>query len=241
MHNDPNEFVFKRKRKRLRRLDAQDTEAVAPLDQVGGAQLHSRLIPGIAVLPEPSTSSPAFPDNPEPPSPEASSENIITVETFLRCSVQTAPRTKQAVSDAVSLKKSRAYTHHRATERRTTRVRKVPKRPRESSRIAKTLFRAAVLTDGDPLDTLVDDARISHTRRPLKLVPFNKFATPFRPGQTDSVECSDLGHGEDPVLHTRRHGNASDVKQHHPTSHPRVPLYLVPLQEAEAAYSVMFP
>lgn len=235
---------MKRRRKRLRTLDAQETEAVVSLDQASDVGHHSGLIPEISVLPEPATSSPALPDDPEPPSPEASSENVLTVERFLRRSVQTVPRTKQAVPGAVSLRKSRAYTHQRPAERRATRVRKVTKvskRPRESSRIAKTLFRAAVLTDGDPLDTLVDGAGISLTRRPLKFVPFNKFTAPLGPEQTDSVEPSHFGRGEGPVPHTRRHGNTSDLKQHHHTSHPRVPLCLVPLREAEAAYSVMFP
>jgi hypothetical protein len=229
---------LKRKRRRLRTLDAQETEAVVTLNPASDVGHHSGLVPEISVLLEPATSSPAHPDNPEPPSPEASSENVLTVERFLRRSVQTDPRTKQAVSGTVSMRKSRAYTHQRPAERRTTRVRKVtkaPKRPRESSRIAQTLFRAAVLTDGDPLDSLVDGAGISLTRRPLIFVPFNKFAPPLGPGETDSVEPSDLGRGEPPVRHTRRHGNTSD------TSHPRVPLCLVPLREAEAAYSVMFP
>lgn len=263
MHNEPNEFVvgnfthillirlssvdeyqFKRKRIRLRTLDPQEMEAVLSLNQASEARIHSELVLETAALPEPSTPSPALPDNPGPPSPETSSENIITIERFLRRSVQTVPTTKKALPDGVSLKKSRAYTHRRATERRAMRERNVTKmlkRPRESSRIAKSLFRAAVLTNGDPLDALVDDAGISLTRRPLKFVPFNKFATPSRPGQTDSVERSDLGRGEDPMQRTRRHGKASNLKQHLPTSQLRVPLCLVPLQEAEAAYSVMFP
>ena len=236
---------MRRKRKRLQTLEAQETEAVVSLDKASDVGHHSGLIPEISVLPELATSSPALPDSPEPPSLEASSEHVVTVERFLRRSAQTVPRTKQAVPGTVSLTKPRAYTHHRPAKRRTTRVRKVtkaPKRPREPSpRIAKALFRAAVLTDGDPLDTLVDGAGISLTRRPLKFVPFNKFATPLGPGQTDSAEPSNLGCGGDPVLHTRRHGNTSKLKQHHHTSHPRAPLCLVPLQEAEAAYSVMFP
>lgn len=123
-------------------------------------------------------------------------------------------------------------------------VLKVPKRPKGSSRIAKTLFRATVLTDGDPLDTLMDGAGISLTRRPLKFVPFNKFASPFRLGQTNSAEPSDPGRGGDTLLHTRRLGDTSDLKAHHhhsSSSYPRTPLDLVPLRDAEAAYSVMFP
>lgn len=235
---------MRRKRKRLRTLEDQETEAVVSLGKASDVGHHSGLIPEISVLPEPATSSPgALPDNPEPPSPEPSSEKVVTVKRFLRRSAQTLPRTKQAVPDTVSQTKPRAYTHYRPAERRTTRVLKVTKTPKRlrESRIAKTLFRAAVLTDGDPLDTLVDGAGISLTRRPLKFVPFNKFATPPGPGQTDSAEPSNLGRGGDPVPHTRRRGNTSNLKQHHRTSHPRAPLCLVPLREAEAAYSVMFP
>lgn len=202
--------------------------------------LHSGLIPKIAVLSEPGTSSPTFPDNPDPPTSAVSSESIITVEQFLRRGVQTPRRTKQAVSSNVSLKKSRAYTHHRPPERRTAcarQVTKVVKQPREPSRIAKALFRAAILTDGDPLDTLVDGAGVTHTRRPLKFVPVNKFSTPCRPSQAQSFEPSNVGRVDGPV-HTRRLGNTSGFKQHH---HSRAPLYMVPLQEAEVAYSAMFP
>lgn len=117
---------------------------------------------------------------------------------------------------------------------------KVPKRRKGSSRIAKTLFRATVLTDGDALDTLVDGAGISLTRRPLKFVPFDKFAIPFRLGQTNSVEPSD----SDPREERRRLGDTSDLKAHRDhlsSSHPRIRLDLVPVGEAEAAYSDMFP
>ena len=231
---------MRRKRKRLRTRDAQEAEQVVSLEQAIDPQLHSGLIPEIAALPEPLTSSPALQGNQEYPRPEASSEDIITVERFLRCSAQITSKTKQAVPDGTSLRKSSAYSDHRPAERRTKRVRKVaraPKRPRESSRIAKTLFRAAVLADGDPLDALVDDAGISHTRRPLKFVPVNKFATPV---ETNSTEPSHLDQG-DPAMRTRCHDHAPVLKQHQHTSRTRKPLCLVPLQEAEAAYSVIFP
>ncbi|KAF8442479.1 hypothetical protein L210DRAFT_3536761 [Boletus edulis BED1] len=246
MQNDTDEFVFIRKRKRLRTLDARETEAVGTLEQASDPRLHSGLIPEITALPEPATSSPASPKKLEHTSPKASSDNIVTVEKFLRRGVQTAPRTKQAGPGSVSLRKSRAYTHRRPAERGTTRDRKatkVPKRSRESSRIANALFRAAILTDVDPLDTLVDDAGISHSRRPLKFVPLNKFTSPVESGPTKPIEPSQLGRGEskDPVSHTRRHGHTSGPKQHHHAPHARVPLPLVPLQEAEAAYSVIFP
>ena len=210
-------------------------ETIVFLDQASDVGHHPGLIPEIAVLPEPATSSPAFADNPEPPSPEVFSEDIVTVERFLRYSAQAVPRTKQIVP----WRKPRAYTRHRPAKRRETSVQratKAPKRPQEPSRIANALFRAAVLTDGDPLDTLVDGAGISRTRRPLKFVPFNKFTAPFGPGEPNSVVPSHFS----PIPHTRRHGNTSNLKQHH-GSHPPVPLYLVPLREAEAAYSVMFP
>ena len=108
------------------------------------------------------------------------------------------------------------------------------------------MFRAAVLTDGDPLDTLVDGAGISHTRRPLKFVPFNKFASSFGPDLARDVEPSDLGRGEDAMLPARRLGDPSDLKPHRhhhrsSSSHSRTPLCLVPLREAEIAYSLMFP
>lgn len=191
------------------------------------------------------TPSPVFTEPLEPPNPGASSENIITVERFLRYSVQTVRKTKQVVPGSVSLRRPRAYSRKHPTERRTPvrKVLEVVKQPKRSSRIAKALFRATVLTDGDPRDTLVDSAGISLTRRPLKFVPFNKFASPFRLGQPDSVGPFDPSREEDTMVHTRRIGDTSDSKAHYhlpSSSHPRTPLYLVPLREAEAAYSAIF-
>lgn len=186
-----------------------------------------------------------LPDTPVPPSPgpEACSQGVITVEKFLR-SVQTPPRTKQRASGATSLRKPRAYIRRR----RITPVRNavgVPKRPKESSGIAAALYRAAVLTDGNPLDSLADGAGVSLSRRPLKFVPFNKFADSLELDPARTTKPSDVDRGENAVLHIRRcRGHTSDLKAHHhhsSSSHPRTPLFLVPLREAEVAYSSMFP
>ncbi|KAH0833206.1 hypothetical protein J3R83DRAFT_12238 [Lanmaoa asiatica] len=221
-------------------------ESVLSFDQPSD-ELHSGLIPEIVVLPEPATSSPALPELPASPSPGASSENIVTVEKFLRCSVQTVPKTKQVVPGSVAVRRSRAYIRQHPAERQITparKVLKVPKQLRGSSRIAKTLFRAAVLTDGDPLDTLVDGAGISSHTAPFEICAFQQIRealwtwpdwfsrVPLVPGK---MQCCIHNASATPRISKHCH--------HHPSSsHPRTPkLCLVPLREAEAAYSVIFP
>ena len=123
------------------------------VDQVN-EELDSRLIPEIAILAEPAASSPVVPDDtilPFSNTDAVCSESVVTVERFLR-SVETVPQTKP---------KPRAY------KRVARKPAKASKNPSESPKIARSLYRAAVLTDGDPVDTLVEDAGVSLARRPL--------------------------------------------------------------------------
>ncbi|KAF9223660.1 hypothetical protein BS17DRAFT_110972 [Gyrodon lividus] len=249
---DISEFVIKRKRKRLC-IHAEDTATHAfPALSVPQAadtvmeeviSLHSHLIPEIAILTEPE-SSPEFPTQTKvDPEPQVCFfQNLITVDEFLRRSSEKPTQARQKLLRA-SLNEwhppptPRTYVYKRAPQPRTQPIGATTKQLRQLKmqnqpvRMSETLFRAAVLAHGDPLDSLMDTSASSSTRRPLDFVPFNKFA---------ALNISLLGRNE--FHSTQRLGNTCKLKanRHRNPSDTRRPLDFVPLREAEVAYSIKF-
>ncbi|KIK97768.1 hypothetical protein PAXRUDRAFT_824590 [Paxillus rubicundulus Ve08.2h10] len=272
MQEGISEFVIKRKRKRLcRREEDATTNAFLPfstpqmVDTEEVVSLHSDLIPEIAILTEPDSSL-EFPThtnvNPEPPVDWF--QNSLTVEEFLRRSIRKPTRTqkKKRLISSLSGWDARAspptHVYKRAVESQTQLVGaivkqpKQPKRQNKAVRMSETLFRAAVLAHGDPLDSLTHTSAGSCARRPLEFVPFNKFTTslpsfvlPSQPAESleaDPVKIAGLDTLTSAAssLLKLKTSRKPKTNAHRKFSDTRRPLDFVPLREAEVAYSIKF-
>ncbi|KAF8839627.1 hypothetical protein BDN67DRAFT_1003531 [Paxillus ammoniavirescens] len=272
---DVSEFVIKRKRKRLcRREEDTATDVLPPLSAPHPVDtateevvsLHSDLIPEIAILTEPDSSL-EFPShtNVDPEPPVDWFQKFLTVEEFLRRSIEKSTGTQGKKKHLISSlsgwdarTRPRTYVYKSAVKPRTQLVGAIVKQPKQpkkqnmAARMSETLFRAAVLAHGDPLDSLMHTSASFCTRRPLEFVPFNKFTTylpssvlPVQPAESleaDPVKTAGLDTSTSAtssllrpkISHkpkTNRHRNPSDTRR---------PLVFVPLREAEVAYSIKF-
>lgn len=264
-----------RKRKRLRRHE-EDTatnvlpplSAPHPVDTATEEvmSLHSDLIPEIAILTEPDSSL-EFPThtNVDPEPPVDWSQKFLTVEEFLRRSIEKSTGTQRKKKHLISSLSGwdartspRTYVYKPAVEPRTQLVGaivKQPKQPKKQNkavRMSETLFRAAVLAHGDPLDSLMHTSAGCSSRRPLEFVPFNKFTTylpssvlPVQPAESleaDPIKIAGLDTLTSAAssLLGPKLSRKPKANRHHNPSDTRRPLDFVPLREAEVAYSIKF-
>ncbi|KAH7884314.1 hypothetical protein F5I97DRAFT_1929195 [Phlebopus sp. FC_14] len=275
-----SEFVIKRKRRRPRthieETDVLDLGStwVPALDP---SNTPTNMIPEIAVLSQPTSSSVADPLRSESPSVGS----VITIDKFLRQSVEKplrtyrkmTPRVANSIGENVALPRKSAYMRNKAPRARRKRVetaaveqqkRVKTKKRKNMTRLAESLSRAAVLAHGDPSDCLMDGHSRSRTRRPLLFEPFNKFSALTSRGKPlssnigveHSSELQYFASGShnltcSPPVSFQKQSSCSGRSLRNACHHKktrkgatrdgRVPLMFVPLQEAEAAYSLKFP
>ncbi|KAH7925504.1 hypothetical protein BV22DRAFT_432238 [Leucogyrophana mollusca] len=155
------------------------------------------LIPHIATL-TPQPSSPAASMNPSPQNlghgdiqmhtPTVTLEKALTVEAFIRRSLEKQPRrygkrkrVTALLDGAICFSGCDAYSHDVQPADLSTRKRRPRKFRKASGGLMSTLARAAILSHGDPHQTLQTADAGPLARRPLDFVPLNKFSTPAPP------------------------------------------------------------
>ncbi|KAI6125076.1 hypothetical protein EDD16DRAFT_1559825 [Pisolithus croceorrhizus] len=255
------EFVIRRRRKRLQmdfESDPQDlvTSAGPPQPTVDVEVICQsptmNMVPDIAVLPE-STS----------PTPDVQSDQAdLTVEGFLcrsarktylnqksgRATIHTDKKTSGSIRTTYKAKRGRRLKTP-AKAKVAVRGTKIRRR----TRLAEALSRAVILTHGDPSEAIQDPNSLRRNCRPLTFVTVNKFDSLQRRATEDDDTIADsLDSRNEDVSQTTtwREPRNIGVRPCKPRAHrsgrsegPRsghLPLVLVPVREAEAAYSALF-
>lgn len=255
---------FKQIRRRRKRLqmdfesDPQDlvTSAGPPQPTVDVEVICQsptmNMVPDIAVLPE-STS----------PTPDVQSDQAdLTVEGFLcrsarktylnqksgRATIHTDKKTSGSIRTTYKAKRGRRLKTP-AKAKVAVRGTKIRRR----TRLAEALSRAVILTHGDPSEAIQDPNSLRRNCRPLTFVTVNKFDSLQRRATEDDDTIADsLDSRNEDVSQTTtwREPRNIGVRPCKPRAHrsgrsegPRsghLPLVLVPVREAEAAYSALF-
>lgn len=217
--------------------------------------LTMNMVPDITVLPQLTS-----------PMPDLQSDHAdLTVEGFLRRPAQKtcSSQKKKAKLTIIRLDKKTSGPNRTTYKAKRGRKVKLPARtkakvavrgtkPRRKTRLAEALSRAAILTHGDPSEAIQDSSSLRRNCRPLAFVTMNKFCSPQRRATEDDDTILDPdSKNEDggPPANTCREPRKG-VRLCKPRVHkssrlerPRdghPPLVLVPVREAEAAYSALF-
>lgn len=107
-------------------------------------------------------------------------------------------------------------------------------KPRRKTRLAEALSRAAILTHGDPSEAIQDSSSLRRNCRPLAFVTMNKFCSPQRRATEDDDTILDPDSKNEDGGPPDKSSRLERPRDGHP------PLVLVPVREAEAAYSALF-
>lgn len=107
-------------------------------------------------------------------------------------------------------------------------------KPRWKTRLAEALSRAAILTHGDPSEAIQDSSSLRRNCRPLAFVTMNKFCSPQRRATEDDDTILDPDSKNEDGGPPDKSSRLERPRDGHP------PLVLVPVREAEAAYSALF-
>ncbi|KAI6129857.1 hypothetical protein EV401DRAFT_1926840 [Pisolithus croceorrhizus] len=261
----PIAFVFiciKRRRRRLQidfKLDPQDlvTSTGPPQPAVDVEVICQpptmNMVPDIAVLPEPTS-----------PTPDVQSDQAdLTVEGFLcrsarktysnrkktrRATIHTDKKTSGSIRTTYKAKRGRRL---KAPAKAKVAVRGTKIRRR--TRLAEALSRAVISTHGDPSEAIQDPNVLRRNCRPLTFVTMNKFDSLQRRVTEDDdtiADSLDSRNEDGPQTTMWREPRNIGVRPCKPrarrssrSERPRsghLPLVLVPVREAEAAYSALF-
>lgn len=248
-------FVIKRRRKRTElvseHVDLRDLvtvglpQCMVDIEDARGPLL-SDMIPDIAVLPD--SADVDFPSSSIPSSVrETTPPTLLTIEDSLSKSTKKLPQSrglvtaqlcKRAKSDAYNKPRRKRDAKHEHHVSKTTRAKE------KKARLAEKLYRAVVLTHGDPLESIEDPDTLG--RRPLTFVTKNKFTTPPRVAKEDVIR-NDVHSSKTSVHRTLQVGwrscrRAAHSKSGGPGKQPNgcSPLSFVPFRQAEVAYSRLF-
>lgn len=213
----------------------------------------TNMVPDIAVLPEPTS-----------PTPEVQLDQAdLTVEGFLCRS------TRKTHSNQKKTRRSPIHSDNKTsgsirTTYKTKRGRRLKKPPanakaaasgtknRRRTRLAEALSRAVILTHGDPSEAIQDSQTLRRNCRPLTFVTMHKLDSLQRRAteDDDTIADSDSRNEDGPRTTMSREPRNVGVRPRKPRAHKPVrsdrprsghpPLVLVPVREAEAAYSALF-
>ena len=186
---------------------------------------------------------------------EITPPTLLTVEGFLSKSATKPPRTCQSRRLATAQNRRRKTASksgaYKLRERRNVEHRRcIPRTTRaklKKTRLAEKLYRAVVLTHGDPLESIEDPDTLG--RRPLTFVTINKFTTPPRAAikKDDIADApNDVYTSKTSVQPVSQDSQHSRGRSSHRSARPMKqpgrcsPLDFVPYRQAEAAYSQLF-
>jgi len=257
----PTSGQIKRRRKRTElvseHVDLRDLvtvglpQCMVDIEDARGPLL-SDMIPDIAVLPDsadvdfPPSSIPSHVRETTPPT-------LLTVEDFLSKSTKKLPQSRGPVTAQLS-KRAKSDAYNKPRRKRDAKhehhVSKTTRAKEKKARLAEKLYRAVVLTHGDPLESIEDPDTLG--RRPLTFVTKNKFTTPPRVAEEDAItdgsdSRNDVHSSKTSVHRTLQVGRRSCRRAAHskfgrPGKQPNgySPLSFVPFRQAEVAYSQLF-
>lgn len=233
-------------------LDPQDLVTVAALPQPAVdveevcQPLTMSMVPDIAVLPDPT------PD-------VQSDQGVLTVEGFLRRSAQKIVSNQKTVRTTIQLDKKTPGSNRTTYKTKRGRKLKLPvkakdavrgTKTRRKTRLAEALSRAVILTHGNPSEATQDPRLLRRNYRPLAFVTMNKFNSLQRRTTEDDDTILDSNSRNEDGLRSASREPRNGVRLRKPRTHksnrserPRdghPPLVLVPVRDAEAAYSALF-
>ncbi|KAI6042512.1 hypothetical protein EDC04DRAFT_2658502 [Pisolithus marmoratus] len=249
---------IKRRRKRLQMdfgLDPQNLVTVAALPQPAVdveevcQPLTMSMVPDIAVLPDPIS-----------PTPDVQSDQgDLTVEGFLRRSAQKMVSNQKTARTTIQLDKKTPGSNRTTYKTKRGRKLKLPAnakaavrgtKTRRKTRLAEALSRAVILTHGDPSEAIQDSKSLRRNCRPLSFVTMNKFSSLQRRTTEDDDAILDSDSRNEDGLGSPSRKPRNGVRLRKPRTHKsnrserfrdgHLPLVLVPVRDAEAAYSALF-
>ncbi|KAL4066888.1 hypothetical protein J3A83DRAFT_4374974 [Scleroderma citrinum] len=254
------EFVIKKRRKRaaldIEHTDPRDLVTVGLPQCVADIEdacepLVWNMTPDITILPD---SKSSFISS---HATETIPATLLTVEDFLNEPAKNPPRvyrrrlaTAQPHRQGVGLRSNAYKLRKRRDVKNRFQLPSTTTSKTKKMRLMERLYRAVVLTHGDPSESIQDPDTL--TPRPLTFVTINKFTTPPRAREEDDIMIDESYSRNDMfssktsmqrVLQDRRcsrrpvaHRPARPGRQADRCS----PLDFVPVTEAEAAYSQLF-